>query len=271
MIEPSWLGSNAPHRVRCVQEHLSTPTPGNVLRRGSFCPTCAGQDPQAAWAAFQEAAEAAGVDVLEPEWLGHRTRHRVRCAADHETATLPTTLRDGGAVCGICAGTAPGVAWDTFRAEVEELGGTVLEPEWRGANSRHRIRCAYEHETAPYPTLVQQGAPVCRVCSGRAWDVFYVVSNPEVDNIKFGISSGTGRGRLRVHARDGYSTQLHLATGLPLGSALDLENIVRDELRKGGHAPVRGREYFGSAARPQILQAITAHHPLPEHRLGQAD
>lgn len=67
-------------------------------------------------------------------------------------------------------------AWATFRTRVEELGGTVLEPSWKGVRTPHRVRCAKGHECAPRPNSVQQGGGLCRACAGRdpaaAWTEF---------------------------------------------------------------------------------------------------
>lgn len=253
VLETRWRGSATPHRVRCAHGHESFPTPGNARRRRSFCSTCAGQDSEAAWQFFRDRVEELDGEVLEQEWLGSAVRHRVRCAEGHETTAHPGNVRQGGGICAICAGTAPGVAWESFRADVEAVGGTVLEEDWKGATARHRIRCSQGHETAPYPTLVQQGGGVCRICSGRAWDVFYIVTNPASGEVKFGISTGSGKPRLRVHTRDGFTTVLHLTIGLPAGAALEHETRVLRELHAAGHRPVRGREYFDASALPLIL------------------
>lgn len=253
VLEPRWRGTATPHRVRCAHGHESFPTPGNVRRRGSFCPTCAGQDAEAAWQFFRDRVEEQDGEVLEQEWLGSAARHGVRCAEGHETTAHPGSVRNGGGICAVCAGTAPGVAWESFRAAVEAVGATVLEEDWRGATARHRIRCGQGHETAPYPTLVQQGGAVCRICSGRAWDVLYIVTDPTSGEVKVGVSTGSGKPRLRVHARDGFTTVLHLTTGLPAGTAFDHETRMLRELCAAGHRPVRGREYSAASALPLIL------------------
>jgi formylmethanofuran dehydrogenase subunit E len=264
VLEPEWLGSGAAHRVLCAKGHPSTPTPGNVKRRKSFCDTCAGQDSAAAWAAFQDRVEERGSEVLETEWLGSGVPHRVLCAEGHETTVYPNNVRDQGGVCRVCTGHDPEAAWGSFRALVAEVGGVVVEPRWLGANTRHRIRCAYGHETAPYPTLIQQqGGGVCRVCSGRTFDVFYVLQNPKLGRLKFGITSHTGRARLRTHRKAGYSTELLVRRKLPQGSALEVENAVKAALRRAHLEPAHGTEYFDIAAAPIVLR--TAERHLSEH------
>ena len=48
LLEPEWLGTSRPHRVRCAQGHLCRPTPGNVSQGHGVCRFCAGSE----WDAF---------------------------------------------------------------------------------------------------------------------------------------------------------------------------------------------------------------------------
>lgn len=52
-----------------------------------------------------------------------------------------------------------------FRARLEELGATLLEPGWRGAMYPHRLLCAAGHECSQRPNRVQRGLGICRVCA----------------------------------------------------------------------------------------------------------
>src|SRR4051812_21546481 len=107
VLETRWRGSAERHRVRCAYGHESSPTPGNVRRRRSFCPTCVGQDSEAAWQFFRDRVEELGAELLEHHWLGSSVRHRIRCAEGHETTTHPGNVRQGGGICALCADTAP--------------------------------------------------------------------------------------------------------------------------------------------------------------------
>lgn len=53
-----------------------------------------------------------------------------------------------------------------FRDRVEELGGTVVEPTWKGTGAKHEIRCQKGHTSYPYPNRVGQGVGICRACAG---------------------------------------------------------------------------------------------------------
>jgi hypothetical protein len=106
---------------------------------------------------------------------------------------------------------------------------------------------------------LRDGGGICAACAGREWDVLYVVTD-DLGVVKFGITSGDARPRLRVHKRDGLDQIVRLFTGLPDGIARPLEDNIKAALRDAGEEPVRGREYFPARALPLILDLID-HHP----------
>ncbi|MFI0532336.1 hypothetical protein ACH3XX_20100 [Streptomyces scabiei] len=170
-----YVNNRTPVRVRCAAGHDCSPRPDGVRDGGGICRTCYRRDPEAVWGAFRQRVAAQGGVVLEPSWLGANTPHRVRCSSGHEAAPRPATVQQGGGICRACSGRDPKAAEAAFRARVEGLGGTVLEPSWLGANTPHRVRCADGHEVTPHPGSVQQGHSICRVCaagSEAAWGAF---------------------------------------------------------------------------------------------------
>ncbi|MFF3654914.1 hypothetical protein [Streptomyces olivochromogenes] len=165
LLEPEWLGSGKPHRVRCAQGHDCTPRPNTVQQGGGICRTCAGNDPKVAEAAFRGRLAELGATLLEPKWLGADSPHRVRCAQGHEGRPRPSDVRRGDGVCRACAGRDPKAAEAAFRARLAEVGATLLESQWLGTRKPHRIRCAKGHEGAPHPSSVLRGLGVCRTCA----------------------------------------------------------------------------------------------------------
>jgi hypothetical protein len=262
VLEPVWLGNEARHRVRCAEGHITAPLPhnvydvpfrGKILCRG-ICRVCSGNDSATAEAAFREAVAELGGVVLEPEWLGVATPHWVRCAAGHECRPRPSWITSGHAgLCRVCGGHDPETAAAAFRARVAELGGVLLESGYLGAVLQHRVRCPVGHETTCTPNYLKRGGALCRVCSGRTWDVFYVVTHQSLPRFKFGISSGTGAPRLAVHARYGYVNMVRLATGLPGTAAPDAERAAKSALALAGERPVQGREYYDISALATVL------------------
>lgn len=159
-------------------------------------------------------------------------------------------------MCATCSVRDTRAAEAAFRARVEELGGEVLEPTWLGVTKPHRVRCSEGHECAPWPTSLQQGGGICRACAGRSWDVFYVVADTVNEIVKFGITSGSPRIRLRAHAHDGFDSVVRLLEGLPGDLAPRLERAILNALQDAREEPVRGREYFSSDALALILDLV---------------
>jgi hypothetical protein len=253
LLEPAWLGANSRHRVRCAAGHESAPRPANVQQGHGVCLACVGNDAARAEAVFRARLAELGATLLEPAWLGTAVRHRIRCAAGHESAPLPGNLRRGQGICKTCLGNDSAIAEAAFRCRLVKLGAELLEPAWLGADKRHRVRCAAGHDCAPRPAYINQGGAPCRKCSGRAWDAFYVVTADLAGRVKFGITSGDARVRLDRHRSAGYRTVIRLLTGLPADTAVQMEQAAIATLALAGIKPVHGREWFDIGALAVVL------------------
>lgn len=165
VIEPMWLGSGVPHRVRCPEGHDCMPRPTNVGQGQGLCRVCVGHDSTSAEVAFRSRIGELGGVVIEPVWLGKDTPHRVRCPEGHDCTPTPGNVRRGQGICRVCVGHDPVFAETMFRTRVAELGGVVVEPAWLGADVSHRVRCAEGHDCSPRPTSLQRGAGLCRACA----------------------------------------------------------------------------------------------------------
>lgn len=265
VLEPGPLGVNTPHRIRCAQGHEVLATPSYVRIGGGVCVTCSPVSRVRAEQGFRDLVTASGGVVLENAWLGTKTPHRVVCSEGHETTPLPGEARRTGSICRICAGHDSATSWRLFRARVRELGGTVVEIEWLGNKTPHRVICAVGHEGAVRPNNVGQGSGICRTCAGKAWDAFYVVTSSTQERAKFGVTSGDLRRRLRAHQRNGYDEAVR--TIETIDDAHELETAVLATLRLAAIKPVHGREYYNLDALPVILD-IVDHWPTVSGRRG---
>lgn len=172
LLEPQWLGGHRPHRIRCAAGHECAPRPSDVLRRQGACDRCGhrqidGPIAQAAEAAFRVRLAEIGAVLLELEWLGAASPHRVRCAEGHECTPYPCFVQQGGGICKVCARVDPVTAEAAFRAVLAELGATLLEPEWLGVGKPHLVRCAAGHESRPRPSNVTLRKGICITCAGQ--------------------------------------------------------------------------------------------------------
>ena len=217
----------------------------------AVCITCAGFDPVATEAAFRMRLAELGATPMFEKYLGTNKPHWVRCKAGHDCYPRPNTLARGIGICRTCAGSDPAVAEAKFRERLAELGAVPLFEEYRGRNRPHLVRCAAGHECRPRPSDVMQGHDVCRKCSHRDWDAFYVVTSADV--VKFGVTSGDPRRRLSDHAVKGYTEVVRLIVDLPGMVAHDAELAIRAALESAGERPVRGREYFDISCLALVL------------------
>ena len=89
LLEPEWLGSMEPHRVRCPAGHLASPRPANVTRQG-ICAKCAGKD----WDAFYVVTAATSVKFGITNGDGSQ-RLAVHAARDYRTVVRLLTELPG--------------------------------------------------------------------------------------------------------------------------------------------------------------------------------
>jgi hypothetical protein len=155
----------------------------------------------------------------------------------------------------------PVAAETAFRARVAELGGSILG-RYINSDIPVSVRCAKGHESSPTPSNVKQGGGICRTCSGKAWDAFYVVRHADEPRVKFGITSGDPRRRLKDHRQAGYTNIMCVATNLPGTVAPATEKAVKAALRDAGEKPVRGTEYFDTSCIGLIMDV--AQHWLAD-------
>ena len=256
LLQTEWLGANKPHRVHCRVGHERSPRPSDVLQGGGVCGPCAGNDPATAFAAFKARLAELGATLLEPKWLGKDTPHRAICSEGHECAPFPCNVRDGRGPCRTCSGNDSAAAFTAFRSRLMELGATLLEPEWLGKDKPHRVRCKEGHECTPRPGSVRSGQGICATCAGRVHDVFYIVHDPAAHRVKFGITSGDPRPRLRTHHVAGYQEIVRLMPGLPGDVAGEMERAVRAALTLADLRPVQGREHYDLTALAVILDMV---------------
>lgn len=245
----TWDGMNKPRRTRCAQGHLCFPYPSGVRNGGGLCRICAGLDPESALKAHLERVKALGGRDLGDPWEGVDRPRRTRCPQGHLCVPRPGCIQRGQSLCGVCANRDSKAAFAAHLDRVRALGGKDMGGPWKNRNAPRRTLCPQGHECFPRPKSIQEGNGLCRICQGKLWDVFYIVRDPDAGLIKFGITSGDTRPRLRVHARDGFTDVLRVF--LNFAEAQALETLIKSALLDAREPAIRGREYF-----PQHVLAL---------------
>jgi hypothetical protein len=165
VLEPGWLGSKKPHRVRCAQGHLCHPKPRKVMEGVRICTTCPGKKSAETERRFRAEVASQGGRVIG-EYAGINERIACICAAGHPCTPLPTLVLGGGGVCPVCSGRCQVAAGDAFRAGIAAQGGSVIG-DYVNAKTPVACICAAGHECKAWPEVVKRGDNMCRVCAGQ--------------------------------------------------------------------------------------------------------
>lgn len=145
LLESEWLGARQKHHVRCGAGHDCYVRPNQVQQRYGICKTCVGHDPVAAEAAFYARLAELGATLLEPEWLGARLPHLVRCSRGHLCRPTPGNVSQGVGVCRTCRGGVPDVFYVVTGEPGVKFGITT-------GDGRHRLS---RHAFAGYTEIVR--------------------------------------------------------------------------------------------------------------------
>lgn len=163
VIEPEWLGSSKPHRVRCGQGHLCRPRPNDVHGGQGICRACSGVLPDVAEAAFRARIAELGGQVVG-EYRNTATPVDCICPAEHPCSPRPNSIQQGRGMCFDCSGRNPAVAEVAFRARVAELGGQVIG-KYASEDTPADCLCPVGHPCRPTPSYLRKQKGMCPVCA----------------------------------------------------------------------------------------------------------
>jgi hypothetical protein len=263
LLEPQWLGATTQHACRCPSGHLCSISPHKLGEGRPLCAQCPSAASAEAERKFREAVARAG-GTIAGRYIDTRTPVKIICPSGHVNRPFPTGIIQGRGICRDCAGKSPAESERRFRAAIAALGGTC-PGTWAGSTAKIHCVCPLGHDCYPQPWSVMSGQGMCRTCGivtliTGTWDVFYIVRKPGTGEIKFGISSGNPRPRLRTHYGDGYREQVLVLTDLPGTLAPEIESGAIAALALAGIKPLRGREHYGAEALAVVLD-IADNYP----------
>jgi hypothetical protein len=109
-LSATYLGVMTEHRWRCVENHEWEASP-NSIKRGTWCPYCAGTfiwspgltEAEARLEDCRSIARAHGGECLSSTYLNSSTHLQWRCASEHEWKAIPAEIKSGK-WCPFCAG-----------------------------------------------------------------------------------------------------------------------------------------------------------------------
>jgi len=143
----------------CASGHRWSAVPSSV-RKGSWCPECAGVRPSTI-GQMQEIARSRGGSCLSERYYNTATKLKWRCSVGHEWTATPLQVKKGH-WCPFCARVAP-LSLGMMQKIAGHKGGHCLSTAY--VNSSHPLhwKCASGHEWRARPASIRAGhwCPVC--------------------------------------------------------------------------------------------------------------
>lgn len=158
-VSTEYANSKTRLRWRCAVGHEWSALQSHV-RRGAWCPHCAGNAPRTIREVQAMAAERGGI-CLSTTIKSSSDRVRFRCRVGHEFARVVQHLHQG-IWCPRCR-LAPVGTLRRLRQVIEGRGGVLLDNEYQGSQTLVRVRCKEGHEWNVAPTGLLGGS-WCRAC-----------------------------------------------------------------------------------------------------------
>ena len=154
-----YVNCSTPLLWQCSAGHRWYAVPASV-RKGSWCPECAGVG-RTTLRVLQDVAASRGGICLSAFCPNGATKLRWRCREGHEWSATPFQIKRGH-WCPFCARIVPPSLFD-LRRMAASRGGTCLSPGSVKSSETARWKCAYGHEWRARVSSVRAGnwCPAC--------------------------------------------------------------------------------------------------------------
>jgi hypothetical protein len=158
-LSTSYLNSATALLWRCSASHRWTAVPASI-RKGSWCPECAGVR-RTTLAELQHIAASRGGSCLSPVCRNSVAKLRWRCSEGHEWIATPSQVKRGH-WCPFCARIVSLTPQD-LRWIAVSRGGECLSPKLKTSSDLARWECAFGHIWQTRVKSIQAGhwCPVC--------------------------------------------------------------------------------------------------------------
>ncbi len=146
----------------CAEGHRWQ-TISEVIKRGGWCPTCAGLQ-KLTLAGMKKLAEDKGGKCLSESYENVESKLRWECAEGHQWEAIPSNVKKGH-WCPVCAGNES-LTIEQMRRVAEENGGRCLSYIYVNSTTKLLWECAEGHGWEATPDSIRQGT-WCPVCGGN--------------------------------------------------------------------------------------------------------
>jgi hypothetical protein len=164
-LSSNYLGATHKMKWQCQRDHVWEATPANI-RRGTWCPVCAGIV-RSSISALQEFARQHGLRCVSQRYCGANHRYKWRCRRGHTWTEYAASIK-AGVTCPVCRETAfeqHRLAF--YRSAARAKGGKCLSDRYSDSFTKLKWKCKYGHRWSAEPTSVQQGhwCPTCAIAT----------------------------------------------------------------------------------------------------------
>ena len=158
-ISALYINSTVPLVWECAAGHRWSSVPA-AIRKGSWCPDCAGVR-RLTLEGMRRIAESRGGRCLSEHYWNNATKLEWRCSEGHGWSATPLQVKKGH-WCPFCARVARLTLHELQRIAVRR-GGKCLSIEYLCSSKPLRWKCAVGHEWLARPSSVKAGSwcPVC--------------------------------------------------------------------------------------------------------------
>jgi len=146
-------------RWRCSAGHEWDAIPLSI-KRGSWCPVCAGHIPLNI-RDLKQMAEERGGKCLSEHYVNSSSKLRWKCAKGHEWEAVAASVK-AGTWCPVCVGR--GKTIEDMQQLANLKGGRCLSATFAGINNKLRWQCAQGHIWQAIPKNIQKGH-WCQSCA----------------------------------------------------------------------------------------------------------
>lgn len=167
LLEDEWLGVQVKHGVRCRLGHELNIRPDRVRASMERCRACGHENRTSMEAVFRSRMAELGAKVNGP-YVNSHSHVDASCPRGHRCRVIPGRVIAGRKFCRKCSGLLPEDAHQRFLDRVLELGGWLIDTEWRGAVATYRAICRRGHRCQPRPCDLQGGGGMCKHCGPKS-------------------------------------------------------------------------------------------------------
>jgi hypothetical protein len=167
-LSKEYLGSGERLKWQCAEGHTWKANP-NSIRRGSWCPVCAGNT-KYDMEEMHRIAQSRDGRCLSKEYLGAHVKLSWMCSKRHIWEATPNSIRRRS-WCKQCSAVKSGKARRSsiqkMHSVAMERGGKCLSAEYVNAHTKLIWRCSEGHEWEATPKHIVNSGSWCPVCGGN--------------------------------------------------------------------------------------------------------